>query len=979
MLDEGVLLVDRSRRVIRVNRRLASLFGLDRDALAGIDIDRFMRRYLPACVADDLAARITAAPPDWQDIADLTCTISTSGGREHELLISGNRIEDEPFWGMRIVRFREITGEMRARQELLACTEKYRTVFDSLDAGFSIIEMIFDADGRPADYRFIETNRAFERLTGMHDVAGKTMRELAPGHEEHWFEIFGAVARTGEARRFVQSAKFLTARWYEIYAFPIGGPGSNRVAVLFNDINDRRQAEDELRESEEKCRQVFASMGAGFAVLEAVSGDAGEPVDFVVLDVDPAYESIMGSKRDQVVGRRITEVAPGIGRAWVERCAESLGTGRPVRFEGYNPVLERWYGFYAGPMPGKGRCALIFTDITERKQAEEALSESEEKFRALVEHSLDGTLILDPAGTILFANHTAGRLVEIEDLDGAIGRRNVMEFIAPASKADAIKDFEQVARGIEAYVARYQVLTVTQEERWVESIGRSILFNGAPSILISLRDITERYRAEEALRESEEKYRTLFDSASDVILIHDIEGQLLDANRVATECLGYARDELLTMKITGIVTSEFAALVPERIREIVESGHMVFETADVTREGRCIPTEVSARLISYQGRPAVLSIARDITERKHAEEAVRQSEERFRLLTENASDIVIVLDQGGRIRYASPSVKAVGGYAPDDLIGRNVLELTHPDDAPLVINALRAATAHPEEQIILEVRIRHASGDWLYLDVLGANLMGEPAVRGFLVNARDITDRKRAEEALVRRADDLIRASREVEVARDEANMYLDIMTHDIRNANNVSSMYADLLLDLAKGDLKVYAEKLHASIDRSTEILRNVATIRRAAEEPGNLVPVDLDAVIQSEISNFPDVTIRYRDAHIEVLGDGLLSTVFTNLIGNAIKFGGPGVEIDVRVEEEDGGVLVSVEDTGPGIPDEVKGKLFTRFERGMAGGSGQGLGLFIVRTQVERYGGEVRVEDRMPGRPEDGAAFRFTLKKAA
>ena len=450
------------------------------------------------------------------------------------------------------------------------------------------------------------------------------------------------------------------------------------------------------------------------------------------------------------------------------------------------------------------------------------------------------------------------------------------------------------------------------------------------------------------------------------------------SKRVATESLGYSQEELLAMDLTKIVTPEFAALVPERIGEIVKKGHMVFETAHVTREGRRIPIEVSAQFISYQRRTAILSIARDITDRKRAQEALRESEKRFRLLTENASDIVVVLDPGGRIQYASPSVKTVGGYAPEDLIGRSVLELTHPNDLSLVVDALRTATAHPKERITLEVRIRHISGNWLYLDVTGANLLGEPAVRGFLVNARNITDRKRAEEALARRTDDLIRASREIEAARDEANVYLDIMTHDVRNANNVSSMYADLLMDLSEGDLKTYAEKLHASIGRSSEILMNVATIRRASEEPGSLVPVNLDAVIRDEIGNFPDASIRYQGARVEVLADGLLPTVFTNLIGNAVKFGGPGVAIAIRVEEQDGGVLVSVEDTGPGIQDEVKGKLFTRFERGMARGRGEGLGLFIVRTLVERYGGKVRVEDRVPGHPEEGAAFRFTLKKA-
>ncbi len=236
--------------------------------------------------------------------------------------------------------------------------------------------------------------------------------------------------------------------------------------------------------------------------------------------------------------------------------------------------------------------------------------------------------------------------------------------------------------------------------------------------------------------------------------------------------------------------------------------------------------------------------------------------------------------------------------------------------------------------------------------------------------AVEVRERQAAEEALTK-------TSREVVAARDEANMYLDIMTHDVRNANNVSSMYADLMTELAEGDLKIYAEKLHASIHRSSEILQNVATIRRASEISG-LVPVNLDAVIREEIASFPDESIRYDGSQVGVLADRLLPTVFTNLIGNAVKHGGSGAGITIRVEERNGEVLVSVEDTGPGIPDEIKAKLFQRFERGRASGRGDGLGLFIVRMLVDRYDGKIRIEDRVPGHPDEGAAFRFTLQKA-
>ncbi|MCK9278597.1 MAG: PAS domain S-box protein, partial [Methanoculleus sp.] len=361
----------------------------------------------------------------------------------------------------------------------------------------------------------------------------------------------------------------------------------------------------------------------------------------------------------------------------------------------------------------------------------------------------------------------------------------------------------------------------------------------------------------------------------------------------------------------------------------------------------------------------------DITERKKAEEALRKSEERFRLLTENASDVILILDPVGSILYASPSVTQAGGFTPEELIGSSILKLTHPDDLPLVMNALSTAAAHPKERVTLEVRIRHSSGAWLTFDVTGVNLQEEPAVRGFVVNARDITERKRAEEeraALTGR----------LEEAHREASLYLDIITHDIRNANNVSTMYADLMVDLAEGDVKTYAEKLRNSILRGNGILQNVATLRRVHEESVSLASVSLDAAIREETGNFPGSSIRYDDRAVEVSADSLLPMIFANLIGNAVKFGGPGVEITIRVEEQDGEVLVSVEDTGPGIPDEVKRLLFQRFERGMGRGRGEGLGLYLVRTLVERYGGKVRVDDRVPGHPGEGAAFRFTLKKA-
>ena len=133
---------------------------------------------------------------------------------------------------------------------------RYRALFEAIDTGFCIIEVKFDGEQRPIDYRFVEVNPAFAGQTGLADAVGKWMRELAPDHEQHWFDIYGRIALTGEAVRFENVAAAL-GRWYDVYAFRIGEPGAHRVAILFNDISDRRRAETALRESEARYRALF--------------------------------------------------------------------------------------------------------------------------------------------------------------------------------------------------------------------------------------------------------------------------------------------------------------------------------------------------------------------------------------------------------------------------------------------------------------------------------------------------------------------------------------------------------------------------------------------------------------------------------------------------------------------------------------------------------------------------------------------------
>jgi PAS domain S-box-containing protein len=153
----------------------------------------------------------------------------------------------------------DITERKRAEVELRESEQNYRMLFESIDEGFCTIEVLFDQNEKPVDYRFLQISPSFERQTGIKNAAGRRMREIAPQHEEHWFDIYGRIALTGEPMRFENEAKQL-GRWYDVYAFRVEDPKRRRVGILFNDITERKRAEAEARDSERRYREVQAEL-----------------------------------------------------------------------------------------------------------------------------------------------------------------------------------------------------------------------------------------------------------------------------------------------------------------------------------------------------------------------------------------------------------------------------------------------------------------------------------------------------------------------------------------------------------------------------------------------------------------------------------------------------------------------------------------------------------------------------------------------
>ena len=301
---------------------------------------------------------------------------------------------------------------LRSEDALRESEERYRTLFSSIDEGFCVIELIFNELNQAVDYRFLEVNPTFERQVGLHEAAGQLVSELIPNLEPYWYEIYGRVSQTGEAVRFINEVKGL-GRWLDVYACRVGGPDSRKVAVVFNDISERRRSEEALRNSEERYRYLFNSIDEGFCVVEMMFDEQEQPIDYRFLEVNPTFEKQSGLHN--AAGKRIRELAPEIEASWFTRYGDVAVTGEPVRFINESKILNSWFDVYAFRVGGQEsrRVAIIFNNITERTKSEQALRESAEaladldrrkdEFLAMLGHELR-----NPLAPLSYAVHMLG-------------------------------------------------------------------------------------------------------------------------------------------------------------------------------------------------------------------------------------------------------------------------------------------------------------------------------------------------------------------------------------------------------------------------------------------------------------------------------------------------------------------------------------------------------------------------------------------
>src|SRR3990170_6514285 len=541
-----------------------------------------------------------------------------------------------------------------------------------------------------------------------------------------------------------------------------------------------KQAEQALKESEEKYHSLFANMLNGFAYCRMIFDEKDKPIDFVYLEVNDAFEKLTGLKKEDVIGKKVTEAIPGTEKANPELLdiySRVALTGKEEEFEIFFKPLNMWLSISVYS-PKKGYFVAVFENITERKKAEEALSGSEEKWRSLAENAPNIIIIVDHLGTIQFINH-----IVVDARPEEIVGRSIYDFIGPEHHNVVKKTIEQVFLTGEG--TSYEISGVGPKGNvsWYNTQVGPIKQDGRiVSATLITTDITERKQAEENLRFLKEFNERIVNSIGDALLIIDPHDYtIISANEVALTQLKLRKEVVIGKTCYETTHHSSTPCKPPNhicpIQEMMETGEDVtVEHTHFDKDNNEIYVEVSAHPIrNHEGKIVqVVHLARDITERKKAEETLKESEEKFKTLAESSPNMIFV-NKKGRVVYANIKCEEIMEYKREEFCSPDFdfFNLIAPEFKDSVkLNFMR----HMKGEDVSPYEYALITKDGKRIEVIGSTKLveydGENAILGIIT---DITERKKAEESLNSMMNQLA-------MVNEKLGVVGNLTRHDIRN-----------------------------------------------------------------------------------------------------------------------------------------------------------------------------------------------------
>ncbi|MDY7032997.1 MAG: PAS domain S-box protein [Thermodesulfobacteriota bacterium] len=866
---------------------------------------------------------------------------------------------------------RDVTDRRKMDEGLRKSEERYRSILENIEDGYYEIDLagsltffndsLCRMTGYTADdlmgmnFQQISDKNA---VAGMYKVANKTFTTGEPIQRYDW-EI---VRKDGGQRQVETSLSLIKGQDRK----PIGFRG------IIRDVTDRKQMERALQESEERFRMLSEATFEGVLIHD----------NGVVLDANRAGAEMFGFELSEVVGKNAFEY---IKPEYHERALKHLLSDGESPFE-VEGIRKNGSSF---PVEVTGKTILYdghqvrvaaIRDISKNKRMQDELREREKRFRELADLLPLGVYETDDEGNLTFMNRMMFETFDYTqgDIDKGL---NCFSLLIDEDKTIAQKRIKKSLSGEKKLGNEYTAKRKDGRTFPVVTYSTPILDGDRP---IGLRgvmvDITERRLAEESLRNSEERFRRLSEATFEGVLIHD-KGIVLDANQAAAEMFGFELSEVFGKDAFEYVKQEYHDLL---WKSILSEGEKPIEAEGIRKDGVTLPIEINSKTILYDGCPVRVTAIRDITDRKQAEEALKQSEERYRTIIENIEDGYYEIDLNANLTFVNDSACRMLEYAEDELIGMNFRDFTAQKDIKALYNAVNTTfkTGIPIKR--LDWEIIRKDGETRNMETsfsLIRRADGKPI--GFRGVVRDITDRKRAEQ-------ELQKAKEAAELANTAKSEFLANMSHEIRTPLNGVIGFTDLLLDTPLNQEQMeYAGTIKESGRSLLSLIDEILDLSKIEAGELEMERIDFDPeVMMYDVCRM--IRPRIQNKSIEMLcrtGDDVPSLVrgdsrwfrqiLTNLVGNASKFTESGeIEISLDLEEDcDDKVKlhVSIRDTGIGIPRENFLEIFEAFKQ-IDGSStrrygGTGLGLSISKKLAHLMNGNVWAESNVG----NGSIFHF------
>lgn len=607
--------------------------------------------------------------------------------------------------------------------------------------------------------------------------------------------------------------------------------GKNGEAICWQgvmiDITERKKTENELKTSEERYRQMFEGNRAVKLLIEAETGK--------IIDANPAACDFYGYSKSEFKKKRISdlntlsqsELARKLKLAESEKqkyfiFQHRLASGKICDVE-----------VHSSPIRSNNRNLLysVIYDITERRQAEQALQESEERFRNLYENANDLIYIHDLEGNYLSINRAAERVIGYSQKEAL--KLNLKQIVAPEHLARARRKLADKRAGRRQTAYEIDVITKDGRRLTLEVSSSVIHKNGEPIAVQGIaRDVTERRRTEQALQESEKQYRDLFENANDLIYTHDLQGNFKSLNRTGEIITGYTRKEALQMNIAQVVAPDFLEVARQMTADKIRGEKpTTYELEIIAKQGHRVSLELSTRLIFQDAVPVgIQGIGRDITERKLSEDALIKSERSYRFLSEGIMHQVWTAEPDGKLDYVNGRAVEYFGQTFEKLVGEGWKEFVHPEDLPGCVEKWQDSLktgAHYE----VEFRLKGCDGEYrwhLARATAGRDSDGK-VIKWFGTNT-NVDDKKSAEAKLN------FYALHDPLTGLPNRNQFMNYLRKAIERTQNFpDSYFAILFLDLdrfkvvndslghAIGDklLKTIAERLKSCVRTEDVVAR--------------------------------------------------------------------------------------------------------------------------------------------------------------